>query len=114
MHPVTNQVEIPLGQVEDALCQRAVPGFTGSVIVHIKVLPTAAFEVEFRYETDTVLQLQKKQDPEMAVITNARVASVRRALAENANLFRIGTPLHAIRCHFENGELRKMHAKEVE
>jgi hypothetical protein len=114
MHLVANMVEIPMEKVEEALCQRAVPGFTGSVTVHLRILPTAANEVEFRFESEALLQIAKASDPETPHVTNARVASVRRALAENAGLFQMGTKLKALRCHFVQGELRKMSAVEVE
>jgi|SRR5271166_5194279 len=114
MHPVANQVEIPTDKIAEKLCQEARPGFTGSVIARIRVLPTAAHEVEFTFETKRTLQLSKNEEPETPHVTNARVASVRRALAENANLFRMGTPLAGVEAHFVDGELRKLHALEVE
>lgn len=114
MHPTANTVEIPMEKVEEAFCQRAVPGFTGSLTCFVRVLPTAAHEVEFRFESDTVLQIARAQDPEQPHVTNARVARVRRALAENAGLFQLGTKLHAIKGSFVEGELRSMRAIEVE
>jgi hypothetical protein len=114
MHITANMVEIPMDKVEEGLCQRAVPGFTGTVLVYLKVKPTAGFEVEFRFESEKLLQISRASDPETPHVTNARVNSVRRALTENANLFRLGTSLAGIRCSFVEGELRKMTALEVE
>ena len=114
MHQVANQVEISTDKIAEKFCQEARPGFTGSVLARIRILPTAAYEVEFTFETKRVLQLTKSEDPEMPHVTNARVASVRRALAENAKLFRLGTPLMGVEGHFVDGELRKLNAIEVE
>jgi hypothetical protein len=114
MHLVANMVAIPTEKIEEVLCRRAVPGFTGSVIAWVIVLPTAAHEVEFRFETDTALQIQRQDDPESPHVTNARVASVRRALAENERLFRLGTKLKGLKFNFRNGELMKCNAIEVE
>jgi hypothetical protein len=114
MHPVANQVEISTEKIEEKFCQEARPGFTGSVLARIRILPTAAHEVEFTFETKRVLQLAKNDEPETPHVTNARVASVRRALAENAKLFRLGTALLGVEGHFVDGELRKLNAIEVE
>jgi hypothetical protein len=114
MHPVSNQVDIDTEKIAEKFCQEARPGFTGSIIARIKVMPTAAHEVEFTFETKRTLQLSKPEAPEVPHVTNARVASVRRALAENAALFRLGMPLTGVEAHFVDGELRKLHAIEVE
>jgi hypothetical protein len=114
MHPVANQVEIDTEKIAEAFCQRAIPGFTGSVRAYIRVLPTAAHEVEFRFETEKALQIERPMDPEIPHVTNARVAAVRRAFAENANLFRLGMALTGIEGHFKDGQLLKLKAIEVE
>lgn len=114
MHPVSNQVEIPTEKISEALERCAVPGFTGNLTAHVRVLPSAAHEVEFRFETATTLQINKPQDPETPVVTNARVAKVRRVLLENAGRLRIGTPLSRIFASFVDGELRRFEVIEVE
>lgn len=114
MHPVANQVAIPTEKIEEVLCRKAIPGFTGSVTAWIIILPTAAHEVEFRFETDTALQIQRNDDPETPHVTNARVAAVRRAILENESLFRLGTKLKGIKFNFKNGDLLKCNAIEVE
>jgi|ERR1700691_34978 hypothetical protein len=114
MHPVPNEVEIPTEKISEVLERSAVPGFTGSVTVHIRLLETAAHEVEFRFERKTVLQLQKPQDPEFPHVTNARVASVRRALAENARLFRLRASITGVMANFKDGMLTGMTGMEVE
>jgi hypothetical protein len=114
MHPVANEVDISTQKIEEVFCQKAVPGFTGSVTAHIRVLPTAAQEIEFRFETNKVLQIEKNSDPETPNVTNARVYSVRRAIAENAQLFRLGTKITGVVAHFKDGTLLKLNAIEVE
>jgi len=114
MQPVVNQVEIPTEPVLQALERAAIPGFTGSVITHVRVKPTAGFEVEFTFEKLVALQIEKPDDPAMPHVTNARVARVRQAIAENAHLFRLGTPLTTLRANFTDGTLLKLTAVEVE
>jgi hypothetical protein len=113
MHPVANQVEIPTDKISEALERCAVPGFTGSVTAHIRVLPSAAHEVEFRFEQATMVQINKPTDPETPLVTNARVNKVRRVLMENAQRFRLGTPLSRVLASFVDGELRKFEIVEV-
>jgi hypothetical protein len=114
MHPVANQVEIPTEKLSEALERCAVPGFTGNLIGHLRVLPTAANEVEFRFEKLTTLQVNKAQDPEQPLVTNARVAKVRRVLLENSDRFRLGTKLSRVVGNFVDGELRRFEVIEVE
>lgn len=114
MHPVANQVEIPTEKLSEALERCAVPGFTGNLIAHLRVLPTAAHEVEFRFEKLTTLQINKPDEPETPLVTNARVAKVRRMLLENQRLFRLGIPLSRVIGHFRDGELTRLEVIEVE
>jgi hypothetical protein len=114
MASAANRVQIDTAQIVDRFCHEARPGFTGSVVARIKVLPMAAHEVEFTFETKRTLQLTKPEEPEVPHVTNARVASVRRAFADNASLFVLGMPLVGIEGHFQDGELKKLHALEVE
>ena len=112
-HPIANFVAIPTEKISEALERCAVPGFTGNVTGHIRVLPSAAHEVEFRFEQTTLVRIQKTEDPETPLVTNARVAKVRRVLLENAHRFQIGTPLSRIFATFDNGELRRFEVTEV-
>lgn len=114
MHPVANQVEIPTEKLSEALERCAVPGFTGQLIAHIRILPTAAHEIEFRFEKLTTLQIHKPDEPETVMVTNARVAKVRRMLLENQNRFRLGTKLSRLVGNFRDGELTRLEVIEVE
>lgn len=114
MHPVANQVEIPTQKIEEALEKGAVPGFTGSVTVHIRLLPTAAHEFEFVSERRAMQQTNISREESTPLVTNDRVAKVRRKVAENSNRFRMGTKLSQIVGHFLDGDLRKFEVIEVE
>ena len=114
MHPVANQVEIPTEKISEAFERCAVPGFTGNITGHIRVLPSAALEVEFTFEKVATLQINKQDDPSTPLVTNARVAKVRRVLMENAGRFRIGTSLSRVFGSFVDGELRRFDVIEVE
>jgi hypothetical protein len=112
-HPVANFVPIPTEKISEALERCAVPGFTGKVTGYLRILPTAAHEVEFTFETETTLAIRRHEETEAPVVTNARVAKVRRVLMENADRFKIGTPLSRIFATFDNGELRRFEVTEV-
>jgi hypothetical protein len=112
-HPVANQVDIPTEKISEALERCAVPGFTGSITGHIRVLPTAAHEVEFAFETDTVIKINKPDEPSQPMVTNSRIAKVRNVLRENAGRFKIGTPLSRVFASFVDGELRAFRLIEV-
>ena len=112
-HPVANQVDIPTEKISEALERCAVPGFTGNITAHIRVLPTAAHDVEFAFETDTVLKINKPDEPSQPFVTNARVAKVRSVLRENADRFKIGTSLSRVFASFVDGELRAFRVIEV-
>jgi hypothetical protein len=114
MHPVANMVEIPTDKLCEAMERCAIPGFTGDFTGHIRVLPTAANEVEFRFEKKTTVQINKPDEPAMPHVTNARVAKVRRVLSENAERFRLGTKLSRVFGTFVDGELRRFEVFEVE
>jgi hypothetical protein len=114
MHPVANQVEIPTDKLSEAMEKCAVPGFTGDFTGHLRVLPTAGFEVEFLFEKRINIQVNKSDDPERPHVTNARVAKVRRVLLENAHRFRLGTKLARVFGTFVDGELRRFEVIEAE
>ena len=115
MHTVSNQVEIPIESVERILTARAVPDFTGTVEIRVRVLPTAGHEVEFEaVATRSIAPANRTEEREQPIVTNERVAKVRRTLAENASAFVIGTKLIAIEASFLKGDLRGFKITERE
>jgi len=113
-HAVTNRVPLPIEQLEEILSARAVPEFTGTVHVQVRVLATAALEVEFNAEVTINHQLAKSDDERKPVITNDRVNKVRQAVRENAHRFTIGTRVTGVEASFVAGELRSFKIKEFE
>jgi hypothetical protein len=114
MHCERNQIPIPTEEPERMLMARAVPDFTGTVTIHVTVLPTAAHEIEFRGEVERQGELGRSEEKSRPIVTNDRVNSVRRAIAENADAFFIGTKLVAIKASFLRGELKSFKICEVE
>lgn len=106
MHAVPNQVEIPIDEIETLLVSRAVPDFTGTVEITVHVSPAAAHEVEFRARVESHIDVTRSDDKAEPVVTNERVARVRRHLAEVANKFVLGTAVTGIKASFVRGELR--------
>jgi hypothetical protein len=70
--------------------------------------------VEFKFEKLTTLQINKPQDPERPLVTNARVDKVKRVLNENAERFQLGTQIVRFYATFTDGELRRFEIIEVE
>lgn len=114
MHAASNQVEIPLDRLDEFLVARAVPDFTGTVRVSVRVLPTAAHEVEFTAETRAVHHVDTSRDRGTPLVTNARVTKVRNLIREHAHRFTIGTKMIAIEASFVAGEIRSFHIVEEE
>ena len=114
MHPVANQVEIPTEKISEALERCAVPGFTGSITGHVRVLKSAGLEVEFTFEKEVALQINKQTDPERPIVTNERVAKVRRMIQESADKFVLSAAVNKIYASFTDGDLRKFVVTEVE
>ena len=115
MHAVANRVEIPIESLERILAARAVPDFTGTVEILIRVLPTAGHEVEFQTEAVRDVPADNRTvEKENPVVTNDRVSRVRHALLQNAAAFTIGTKLKGIKASFLKGELRSFRILEVE
>ncbi len=114
MHPVANQVEIPTEKISEALERCAVPGFSGSITGHIRLLPTAGLEVEFRFEKLVTLQVNKPTEPERPIVTNERVAKVRRMVQEASSMLVVSAPVTLVYASFDNGDLRTFRVGEVE
>jgi DNA replicative helicase MCM subunit Mcm2 (Cdc46/Mcm family) len=117
MHPVANMVELDTTAIEEAFVRAAVPEFTGSVKVHIRLLPTAAHEVEFISEkhTNKLVEVpgtvREKLTPH---VTNSRVVTVRYEVAELKKKLRLSVSVIGVTGHFMNGELKKIELHEVQ
>lgn len=106
MHTVANQVEMLIDRLEEPFIQAAVPGFAGSVTVDIRVLPTAAHEVEFTVHRKCSEQVRSTKETVPAVISNERVQKVRLMIAEHRARFTLGTPIVSVTGHYVDGVLR--------
>jgi hypothetical protein len=114
MHAARNVVPIPLDEIERILVARAVPDFTGNVLIDVRVLPTAGHEVEFSAETETHLALNRSEEISQPIVTNDRVNKVRRVLREVETKFVLRADVIGIRASFVKGELRSFKLCEVE
>ena len=116
MHPVASQVEVPLDQLERILLRRAVQGFTGQVVVGVRVLPEAVRAVELSPETHEFQQVRLRspgwnemgRDKPTQPTPPNREAIVRKMIAENHGKVCLGTTVSKITAHFDDGELRKL------
>lgn len=116
MHSVgnQNQAEIPIEEIERMLTARAVPDFTGTVTIQIRVKPTAGHEVEFLAEVQSTHQVNRAIEKTAPIVTNNRVNQVRMCIREHQHRFVLTTKVLAIKASYVSGEIRSFHVFEVE
>ncbi len=113
MHPVVNEVEVSIEEVERYLLKWAKPGFTGQRKVFVRVLPEAGSKVIFlpagnqidRPDSKTSLSPEGIFDRSSGQPTE-RELMVSVQLAQNKYRFRIGMKLTAVLAHFVDGKLK--------
>lgn len=110
-----NQVEIPIIGIEDALIQCAVPGFWGQLIIGVRLLRSAALEIELQKETKTVAQSDSvAREAQPIAPSNDRVQKVRNRMAEVKEKLRVFCPVTSIRGAFKDGHLVSLEITELE
>ncbi len=115
MYPVTNAVEVSTDKIREAFEKAAVPDFNGTVSVHVRVLPTAANEVEFTVERKRNEQIDRPgtiREQEAPHVTNDRVNIVRMKFMEFKLI--LATPVVCVSGSFVKGILRGFIVQEVE
>lgn len=110
----SNEVEIPIGGVEDALVQCAVPGFWGHLTIEVRLQKTAALEVELHQEKRTITQTDTDRDTICVVPSNERVTKVRSRMGEVQEKLRLHCPVTSIRGMFKDGHLVSLEITERE
>lgn len=125
MHPVANEVEIPLEPFIRLMLKAAVPGFTGSRTVYLRVKPEAAKGIEWMAESlesqrvDQQMRSPSWREMEQSkpvppAIARTREQTVTDKLQENASRFRLGTEVTKVTGHFLDGYLQKLDLGTVE
>lgn len=112
-----NEVEIPLESIETALVQCAVPGFTGTLTVEVRLQPTAALEVELHTERKTVIpsdKVQRERADTPVIPSNDRVNKVRSRMAEVQSRLKVICTVTSIRAVFKDGHLVSLEIFERE
>jgi hypothetical protein len=100
-----SQLEIPLERVEHALFAAAIPGFYGDVTIELRLMNTAAFEVEMTAKRKTISQGDVSKDQGPVVPTNERVSKIRAKLSEISPRVRLYLPVTTLRAVFKDGHL---------
>lgn len=108
-----SQVDLPLDRIDEALVQCAIPGFWGELCVDVKVLPTAAFEVELHIERRTVTESATTKSDVAIVPSNERVNKVRQGFSQFARKFRLECPVSRLTARFRDGHLTSIDATEI-
>ena len=112
MHPVANEVEVSIEEVERYLLKWAKPGFTGQRKVFVRVLPEAGTKVIFLPAGNQIdrpesrVSLSPENLFERSSQPTERELMVSVQLAQNKYRFRIGMKLTAVLAHFVDGKLK--------
>lgn len=109
-----NEVEIPLENIETALVQCAVPGFTGTLTVELHLQPSAALEVELHAERKTVTPTERERDTSPVVPSTERVNKVRSRMLELRSRLKVHCPVTSVRAVFKDGHLVSLEIFERE
>jgi hypothetical protein len=114
MHPVANAVEVSTEKIQEYFEKAAVPDFTGQVKGYIRLLPTAAHEVEFTFDRTRTerVELGTVREKEIPHVTNARVNTVRVELMKLR--IRLYCPIVSVTGNFSKGMLMSFAVQEVQ
>lgn len=102
----TNEVEIPIGRLEEAFLQAARPGFWGSIEAEVCLLATAGLEVDLIIRQKQVEQVLSTSERGPIVPSNHRTILVKNKLREFQNRFKLSTPVLSVKGNFADGELK--------
>lgn len=113
---VSAQVEVPIEQVERELEKCAIPGFTGSKVVYLRVRPEAALAVWFSTEQTEVKRngSNGNRSPEFTRMfgepgqPTERQLKVRQWLSQEKHRFRLVVTVTKVIADYVDGELRDM------
>lgn len=113
MHPVADQVEIPIEKVEHELEKRAIPGFTGSVTVYLRLRPLVGSSVYLEsIETEHIrvgrLATSGSLNPQSNRGPSERVLKVRQQLRQQKDRFRVRTTVTKVIANYVDGDLRDL------
>jgi len=116
MLAVGSQVEVSIEQVERELEKCAVPGFTGSMVVYLRLKPEAALTVWFSTEQTEVKRngSNGNRSPEFSRVfgdpnqPTDRQLKVRQWLSQEKHRFRLVVTVTKVIADFKNGELCDM------
>ena len=116
MLAVGSQVEVSIEQVERELEKCAVPGFTGSMVVYLRLKPEAALTVWFSTEQTEVKRngSNGNRTPEFSSVfgdpkqPTDRQLKVRQWLSQEKHRFRLVVTVTKVIADFKNGELCDM------
>jgi hypothetical protein len=116
MLAVGSQVEVSIEQVERELEKCAVPGFTGSMVVYLRLRPEASLAVWFSTEQTEVKRngSNGNRSPEFSSVfgdpkqPTDRQLKVRQWLSQEKHRFRLVVTVTKVIADFKNGELCDM------
>lgn len=116
MDATASQVEVPIEQVEREFEKCAVPGFTGSMVVYLRVKPEAALAIVFSTEQTEVKRNggNGNRSPEFSRVfgdpsqPTERQLKVRQWLSQEKHRFRLMVTVTRVIADYVDGELRDM------
>ncbi len=114
MEIFTNSFELPLKEIEQALLSRAIPKVYAQVVIYLRLLPTAAQEVQLQIEYRDTTRPSVTKDEVPIIPSNERYNQVRAVLSERARDLRVFCPVSKIIGTFQDGKLSAFDIVKVE
>jgi hypothetical protein len=109
-----NELELPVGTIEDALIQCAIPGYWGEVRFEVEILPAAVLGVQLRRVRRTTTTKDLVSDNGPITPSDQRVDKVRSKMPDLREKFRLHCPVKEIRAVFKDGNLVQFDVTDVE
>jgi len=112
MHPTASEIQVPVERIEKEFCRYAVPGFSGSRTVHLRVRQEAALAVEFISEGLEAQRIGERQaciSPSLLENSEPteRQLKVKATIARNRNRMSLVMKITKVTAHYIDGHINR-------
>jgi hypothetical protein len=110
----TNEIALPLAEIEQALLSRAIPKSYSKVVIYLRLQPTAAQEVRLKIEYHDTSRPDLTTDDVPIIPSNERYSRVRAMLSEKSGKLKLFCPIAKLVGNFQDGKLTSLELVSVE
>jgi|SRR5579862_874187 len=103
-----NEFPINMGNIEQALLSFAIPGMYGTVGIKIRLMPTAADEVQLEILRTRITGRDSTKEEQHVIASNERYNLVRQKLAMHAREFTVKSEIREVVGTFHDGKLQTL------